>query len=66
MGIDINEVFEDLGGVPTSKQAAIDHLQQIPISASMKRRVLRAWSEHTKVRVEPEDFGKLTGHRAPR
>jgi len=66
MGIDITEAFEDVGGVPTSKKAAIDHLNQIPISAAMKRRYLRAWSDHTHVRVEPEDYGKLTDHRAQR
>lgn len=60
MVVDLDAAFEDFGGVPQEKHAAIEHLNRIPISASMKRRYLRAWSERTKISVTPEDYRRLT------
>lgn len=59
MLVDLDAAFEDFGGVPSEKAAAIEHLQQIPISASLRRRYLRAWSERTKVNVDPADYEQL-------
>lgn len=60
MNVDVEAAFEDFGGLPTEKTAAIEHLNRIPISVSLKRRYLRAWAEKTKQILEPADFQQLT------
>jgi hypothetical protein len=60
MVVDLDAAFEDFGGLPTNKDAVIEHLNRIPISVSLKRRYLRAWSDRTKVDVFPGDYQKLS------
>jgi hypothetical protein len=61
MGIDVYEVFTGPTGVAITIAEALTRIRALPVSATMQRRVLRAWADASGRVPTPEDFRSLTG-----